>query len=230
MSDETAAPPAAPPEPGPVEGVAPDEEPCLDVVARRLGHRGDEAARRGIHVLRLAHRRRPDRRRGPPGSTSSATCSTCRTPGRCAASCSAPACRGRGRRLSLTGVFRRRRVARARDARDVRHRRSRASTTARGLGLAAAAAARRVRGHPAAQVVRAGGAGVQAVARCQGARRGQRARQARRGRRRVQAPGVPDRPSGVRDERRPRGRACGPCRCSRPSSCCPCSSGRPSTR
>ena len=46
-------------------------------------------------------------------------------------------------------------------------------------------------GHPAAQVVRAGGPGEQAVARRQGAGRGPRHGQAPT-RRRVQAPGVPD--------------------------------------
>ena len=136
-------------------------------------------------------------------------------------------------------------LARARDVRDVRRDVRRLRRRLRRLA-APAAAARRLRGHAAAQVVRAGRTGEQAVAGREGAggvrharrrladprrrktlparRPGRRRTWGRRPRRRRTTP-MPD---GV-DVAGRRGRPAGGSS-SWPSSCCRCSSARPSTR
>ena len=94
--------------------------------------------------------------------------------------------------------LRRRRLARARDLRDVRHRLRRLRRRQRPADPPAAAA-RRLRGHPAAQVVPARRARLQALARRQGARRGPRVRASRPAAAACRRPASP-RPSGARDE------------------------------
>ena len=132
----------------------------------RLADRGRRAATTGLR-RRL---RTCGRRRAP------------RAPSCCAPGCPADAPRARHR----DGGLPRRRLARARDPRDVRHRLHRPPEPR------AAAAARRVRGPPAAQGLRAGRAGGQAVAGRQGAGRVRRRRRQPPGRRKTRPPGVPD--------------------------------------
>ena len=156
-------------------------------------------ARRGLHLLRLAQRRRPHLRRGRTGLRRHRPPARRGHPGRAARH---PA-RDPGRRRCAGRLgdrrLRRRRLARARDLRDVRHRLRRLRRRQRPADPAAAAA-RRVRGHAAAQVVPARRARLQAVARRQGARRGPRVARSRRAAAACRRRACP-RPSGARDER-----------------------------
>ena len=162
-------------------------------------------ARRGLHVLRLAQRRRPHLRRGRAGLRRHRAPARRGHPGRGARHPARDP--GRRRRAGRLGDrrLRRRRLARARDPRDVRPRLRRLRRRQRPADPPAAAA-RRVRGHPAAQVVPARRARLQALARRQGARRGPRVRDSHRAAAASRRRACP-RPSGARDEPARGGRA-----------------------